>query len=119
MAITRLGVSGRYSQVVIHYNTLYLSGQVPWNTAAAGESIEVQTQEVLDCIDQELATAGSDKSKIVSLQIFMRNPDEYEQMNSVYDKWVSPKNAPARNTICGVTFPNPTWLLEMVVVAAL
>ena len=119
MAITRLGIATRYSQVVIHNNTLYLSGQVPGKTAPAGETIEAQTQEVLDCIDQELATAGSDKSKILSLQIFMRNPDEYEQMNSVYDQWVSPGSSPARNTICGVKFPNPTWLLEMVVVAAL
>jgi len=119
MSITRLGIATRYSQVVIHNNTLYLSGQVPWVTGPAGATIEEQTQEVLNFIDAELAAAGSDKSKLLSLQIFMRNPAEYERMNSVYDKWVSPGNAPARNTICGVQFPNPTWGLEMVVVAAL
>jgi len=119
MSIKRLGITTRYSQVVIHNNTLYLSGQVPWKTGPAGEKIQVQTQEVLDFIDAELAAAGSDKSKILSLQIFMQNPGEYELMNSVYDRWVSPGSPPARNTICGIRFPNPTWLLEMVVVAAL
>jgi enamine deaminase RidA (YjgF/YER057c/UK114 family) len=119
MSITRLGISTRYSQVVIHNNTLYLSGQVPWKTGPAGATIEEQTQEVLDFIDAELASTGSHKSKILSLQIFLRYPADYERMNSVYDTWVATLNAPARNTICGVQFPNSTWLLEMVVVAAL
>jgi enamine deaminase RidA (YjgF/YER057c/UK114 family) len=113
----RLGITPRYSQAVIHNQTVYLSGQVPWETSRATSDIRVQTVEVLEYIDEQLALAGSDKSKILSLQIFMRDASEYEEMNEVFVKWIPDGAAPARNTICGVEFPNADWKIEMVVVA--
>ena len=114
--IKRLGVTPTYSEAVIHNGTTYLSGQVPWITA--GESIAAQTKEVLELIDTRLYEVGSDKSKLLSMQIFLKNSEDYAEMNKVFVEWLPTDSAPARNTICGITFPKPGWGIEIVVVAA-
>jgi len=117
MEITRIGTTPTYSQSVLHGNTVYLSGQVPWNTK--GQSIRAQSTEVFSLVDAELQLAGTDKTKILSIQIFLLNPEDYAEMNVVFKEWMPAGSAPARNTICGVKFPNPQWSIEVVVVAAL
>ena len=114
--IERMGVSPTYSEAVIHNGTVYLSGQVPWLTA--GESIATQTKEVLQLVEKRLVDAGSDKGKMLSMQIFLKNPEDYAEMNRVFVEWLPIGTAPARNTICGITFPKPEWSIEIVVVAA-
>jgi enamine deaminase RidA (YjgF/YER057c/UK114 family) len=114
--IERMGVSPTYSEAVIHNGTVYLSGQVPWRTA--GESIAAQTAEVLELVEKRLFDAGSDKGKMLSMQIFLKNPEDYAEMNRVFVEWLPSGAAPARNTICGSIFPKPEWSIEIVVVAA-
>lgn len=117
MALSRLGIKPTYSDAVIHNSTVYLSGQVPW--ATAGLSITEQATEVFDLIDTQLLNAGSHKTSILSMQIFLADPAHYEDMNTVFKKWMPDGFAPARNTICGVKFPNSEWGIEVVVTAAL
>jgi enamine deaminase RidA (YjgF/YER057c/UK114 family) len=119
MNIARMDVHPTYSDVVIHGNTVYLAGQVPWKTAAAGAPLREQAWEVLDLISQKLSRAGSSLSKMLSMQVFLRDPNGYDEFNSVFTQFVPAGTAPARNTICGVSFPNPNWKLEVVVIAAL
>lgn len=116
-SVKRLGTKPTYSEAVIHNNTVYLSGQVPWATAS--QSIEAQTKEVFDLVDLQLQLAGSDKSKILSMQIFLKDPQDYSEMNKVFTQWIPDGFAPARNTICGVKFPNSEWAIEVVVTAYL
>jgi len=114
--IQRHGEKPTYTEIVIHNGTIYLSGQVPWLTA--GKAIELQTKEVLNLIDDQLETAGSNRGRILSMQIFLRNPDDYSKMNEVFIDWIHGASAPARNTICGIQFPNSKWDIEVVVIAA-
>ena len=114
--IQRTDVKPTYSEVVIHNRTVYLSGQVPW--ISAGKSIEEQANEVFNHIDERLRDAGSDKTHILSMQVFLKNPDDYPKFNEVFIAWIPAGGAPARNTICGIQFPNANWGLEIVVVAA-
>ncbi|MDX1655125.1 MAG: RidA family protein, partial [Candidatus Competibacteraceae bacterium] len=69
MSIERLGVGPRMSRIVIHNDTLYLCGQ----TAKSGGTVTEQTREVLANIDAALAEAGSDKSRILSVTIYLTN----------------------------------------------
>jgi enamine deaminase RidA (YjgF/YER057c/UK114 family) len=116
--IQRYEVYPTYSNIVIYNNTVYLSGQVPWQTANLDDFI-LQVREVFSLIDDKLNRAGTNKSKILSLQVFLTDSQNYNILNEQYLQWMPNNYAPTRNTICNVTFPNPHWMVEMVVVAAL
>ena len=115
-SIQRFGVEPRYSQAVVYGGVVYLSGQVGLSCG----TFQQQCEEAFACVDQQLEAAGSHKSRLLSLQIFLRSPELYAAMNAVYDHWLPARGAPpARNTICGVQFPNPLWQIEVVATAAL
>lgn len=114
MRIERVGVKPTYSGAVVHGDTIYLSGQVPWESVG----IEAQTNEVFEQIERQLTELGSGMDRILSMQIFLADPIDYAAMNSVFASWIPPGAAPARNTICGVKFPNSSWRIEIVIVAA-
>lgn len=114
--IKRIDVKQTYSDIVIHNGTIYLSGQVPW--ISAGKSIQEQSNEVFNHIDDRLKDAGSDKAHILSMQVFLKNPEDYPKFNEVFIAWIPTGCAPSRNTICGIQFPTASWDLEIVVVAA-
>src|SRR5210317_1434792 len=96
MSITRKHSNQRMSQLVIHGDTVYLAGQVARDSSA---DITVQTQQVLDKVDALLAEAGTDKSKILSAQVWISNIGHFTAMNEVWDAWVPEGNAPARACI--------------------
>jgi len=115
-SIRRIDTKETYSEIVVHNNTAYLSGQVPWRCESS--DFITQTQEVFNLIDLQLEKVNSDKTKILSLRIYMKNPENYDAMNSVFKNWIPVGFAPSRATICNVTFPNPNWQIEIVVIAA-
>ena len=114
MSITRSHTNSRMSQIVIHGDTIYLAGQVASDSNA---NIAVQTQQVLDKIDNLLAEAGSDKSRILSAQIWLANIGHFPAMNEIWDQWVSDGNAPARACI-EARLVSPDLLVEIGIVAA-
>jgi enamine deaminase RidA (YjgF/YER057c/UK114 family) len=114
MSITRHHTNQRMSQIVIHGDTVYLAGQV---AADANADITVQTQQVLQKIDTLLAEAGSDKSKILSAQIWIASMGHFAQMNEVWDAWVAEGHAPARACI-EARLASPDLLVEVGIVAA-
>ena len=115
MSIQRFETGPRMSQVVVHGNTVYLAGVVANN--AAGESVTKQTQDILSIIDGHLAKAGSDKSKLLSANIYITDMKNFAEMNAVWDAWVSPGNTPARATV-EAKLAAPQYLVEIMVVAA-
>ena len=94
--IQRLDPGPRMSEASIHHGIVYLAGQIPETLDA---DIEVQTAEVLAAIDDLLARAGSDKSKILRAQIFLADINDFAGMNRAWDAWVVAGNAPARATV--------------------
>ena len=96
MSIQRHNVGKRLSEIVVHGNTVYLAGEVPDDTS---KDITGQTQEVLAKIDKLLAQVGSDKSKLLSAQIFLPNMADFAGMNAAWEAWVVPGQTPARATI--------------------
>jgi enamine deaminase RidA (YjgF/YER057c/UK114 family) len=115
MTIQRFETGPRMSQVVVHSDTIYLAGVVA--KTAAGESVAKQTQEVLSIIDGHLATAGSDKSKLLTATIYLTDMKNFAEMNAVWDGWVSAGNTPARATV-EVKLASPQYGVEIMVIAA-
>ena len=113
MSITRHHTGQRMSQIVIHGDTVYLAGQVAADPSA---DITLQTQQVLDKIDNLLAEAGSDNSKILSAQIWLANIGHFAQMNAVWDSWVPQGHAPARACI-EARLASPDLLVEVGIIA--
>ena len=96
MSITRLLVGPRLSQVVIHGDTIYLTGCIAEQTK--GKSVRDQTREILATIDRTLAAAGSDKTKILTASVYLANIATYTEMNAEWDAWVPEGHTPARAT---------------------
>lgn len=116
MPIQRLHVASRYSEVVIHNGVVYLSGQLADDFSG---DIRQQTRETLAAIDRLLAEAGTDKSRLLSATIFLRDIDaDYAGMNAEWDAWVAPGAAPARATVQARLYA-PEVRIEIQVVAAL
>ena len=114
MSITRHHGNQRMSQIVIHGDTVYLAGQV---AADATANITVQTEQVLEKVDNLLAEAGTDKTKILSAQIWIANIGHFAQMNEVWDAWCPEGNAPARACI-EARLATPDLLVEVGIIAA-
>ncbi|MCX7645458.1 MAG: RidA family protein [Rhodobacteraceae bacterium] len=112
--ITRLETGPRMSQAVIHGGTVYLAGQV----GAPGAGVAEQTKAVLAEIDRLLAAAGTDRTRILSAQIWLADISTFAEMNAVWDAWVPPGHAPARAT-GEARLASPDYKVEIIVTAAL
>jgi len=112
--IKRIHPGKRMSEAVIFNNVAYLSGQVPDDTTA---DVEGQTRQVLATIDRVLKDAGSDKSRLLSAQVFLANIAEFPGMNRAWDAWVEGIEPPTRATI-EARLANPDFKVEIVVTAA-
>jgi len=114
MTTHRINPGPRMSRAVVHGDTVYLAGHVAKEPAG---SVGGQTEAVLRAIDATLAAAGSDKSKLLSASIWLRDIRTFEEMNAVWDAWVDPANPPARATV-EARLASPEFLVEIAVVAA-
>jgi enamine deaminase RidA (YjgF/YER057c/UK114 family) len=114
MEIKRFNKSARMSQAVVHNGTVYLSGIVPKDDAA---DIAGQTRQVLEAIEQRLAAAGSDKSRLLSAQVLLTDMADFDGMNAVWEAWIDPANPPARMT-CQARLARATMRIEIMAIAA-
>lgn len=113
--IRRLHPGARMSQAVIHGNTVYLAGQVADD---AGQDVAGQTRQILATIDALLAEAGTDKTRILSANVYLADIGTFAQMNTAWDAWVAKDHPPARATV-EARLAAPVYRVEIQVVAAL
>ena len=83
--------------------------------AAAGPDIQSQTRATLEAIEGSLNEAGSDKTRMLSVQIFLADMSQKEGMDEVWNDWIGPENWPQRACI-GVDLAGND-LVEIVVIA--
>lgn len=114
MSIERHEIGPRMSKAVVHGNTVYLAGIVA--DQAKGKSVTEQTKDILEQIDGLLAKAGSDKSKLLTANIWITDMANFAEMNAVWDTWVVPGHTPARATV-EAKLAAPDYKLEIMVVA--
>ena len=111
--IFREDTNQRMSQIVIHDNTIYLSGQVGNKDS---KDVATQTSEVLNKIEKLLFKAGSNKNNILSATIYLSDISYFEEMNKVWDNWLPENCAPARATVeAKLAFPE--FFVEICIIA--
>ena len=114
MSIERIGAGPRMSEATIAGGFVHLSGQVAEKTV--GASVGEQTREALAFIDEFLAEAGSDKTRLVRATIWLSDIATFDEMNAVWDAWVAPGCAPARATV-EAKLASPGHDVEIMVIA--
>lgn len=115
MSISRLEPGARFSQAVVHDGLVYLAGHVGSDPAA---SVRDQTREILAAIDRHLAMAGTSKSKLLSVSIWLADISTFAEMNQAWDAWVDPHNLPARATV-EARLASPEYKVEIAGIAAI
>jgi len=113
--LQRYDVGTRLSEMAVHHGVCYLAGQV---AADGAQDISGQTRQVLAAIDALLLRAGTDKSKILMCQIFIKDLADFPALNSVWESWLPAGHAPPRATV-QANLAKPEWRVEMVVTAAI
>lgn len=112
--IQRHGMAARYSEAAVFNGVVYLAGMVPECEAT---DIRSQTADVLRQIDLRLAEAGSDRTRLLRVQIYLADIGDIAAMNEVWDAWVVAGSAPPRATV-QAALADPSWRIEVVATAA-
>ena len=89
---------GPYSQAVKAGNMLFVSGQVPFvpETMEIVEGdVKAQTAQSLKNLQAILKEAGADFSNVVKTTVFIKDMNEFAQINEVYAEYFG-ENKPAR-----------------------
>lgn len=113
--IKRLGDTSHVADATICRDIIYLAGVVAEDPISS--SVYEQTKNVLEQIDAVLAEAGSDKTKMLRVQIFLSNINSADEMNKAWREWVPEGRAPARATV-EAKLADPKWKVEIVATAA-
>ncbi|MFT8779988.1 MAG: RidA family protein [Acetobacter orientalis] len=113
--ITRLDPEERLTGAVIYNGLVHLAGQI-----ADDDSLDAQGQmaDILRQVDALLVKAGTDKSRLISVQIFLADMNDMAAMNRAWDAWLDKENKPARATV-EAKLAQPTWKVELTGIAAL
>jgi enamine deaminase RidA (YjgF/YER057c/UK114 family) len=104
------------SEIAVFNGMVFLAGQVADQNPHG--TITEQTREVLGHIERLLTKAGTDKTRILQCQIFLKDIADIGAMNAVWDEWVAKGNTPPRATV-QADLADPNWRIEIVVSAAL
>jgi enamine deaminase RidA (YjgF/YER057c/UK114 family) len=113
--IIRVVTNPRRGRAVIYNGVVYVGGQT---ASDKGEDIRGQMRQALAKVDEALNDAGTDKSRLLTAQIWIKDiARDFGGMNEVWDEWVAPKSLPARATAqCTMAFSDT--LVEVIVTAA-
>jgi enamine deaminase RidA (YjgF/YER057c/UK114 family) len=114
MEIVRMEPGPRMSRGVVHAGVLYTAGHVD---AQAG-GVAGQTKNILARLEALLQQAGTDKSRIVSANIWLADISTFDEMNAVWDAWVDKANPPARATVES-KLAGPEYKVEISIIAAI
>jgi enamine deaminase RidA (YjgF/YER057c/UK114 family) len=115
MAVRRFHTGKRMSEAVSCNGILWLAGQVADDPT---QDIVGQTRQVLTAIDRLLTDAGTDRTQLLSANIFLADMADFAAMNSVWDQWIAEGGKPARATV-QAALARPEWRIEIVATAAL
>ena len=93
---------GPYNQAVLVGNTLYISGQIPMDPTS-GElvtgTVKEETDQVMKNLNAVLEAAGMTFDNVVKTSIFVKDMNQFSEINEVYGAYFNSDTAPARETV--------------------
>jgi 2-iminobutanoate/2-iminopropanoate deaminase len=98
---------GPYSQAILAGNILFVSGQIAIQKSTGilvTESIEEETNQVMANLGEVLKAGGMNFSNVVKTSIFLKEMDNFPQVNSVYGRFFT-QDPPARETVEAARLP--------------
>ena len=99
---------GPYSQAIRTGNLLFVSGQIPIDPDTGkiidDKSIQAQTRRVLQNLTAIVAAAGGSVDGIVKTTVYLRDMNEFADMNAVYGEFFRMR-PPARATVEAARLP--------------
>ena len=110
---------GPYSQAIFLNDILFTSGQIPVDPATgelAGDTIQIQAEQVMKNLDAVLKEAGTSFENAVKTTCFLADMGDFAQFNEIYAKYFV--NKPARSCVAVKTLPKNV-LCEVEVIAAI
>jgi len=108
---------GPYSQAILVNNTLFVSGQlgIDPNSGNMPEGFDAQAQMVFSNIKAILQAANMGTSHVVKVTVFLKNMDDFAQLNEIYTRTFSAPY-PAREAVQVARLPKD-GLIEISVIA--
>jgi enamine deaminase RidA (YjgF/YER057c/UK114 family) len=101
------------SQAVEYHGFVFTQG---CTASDLGKDITGQTREALDAIDAILEIHGTDKTQLLSAQIWLKDIRDRDAMNAVWSAWLPKDGAPARACV-EAGMADPRHLVEIMVIA--
>ena len=93
---------GPYNQAVLSNGVLYISGQIPLDPVSmelVEGDLEKETVQVMENLKAILEAAGMTFDQVVKSSIFLKNMNNFAQINKVYGSYFNEDTAPARETV--------------------
>ncbi len=115
--IKRYNKGKRMSEAVVYNGVAYLCGQCCFEENEGQKDVKTQTQETLANVERVLAEVGSSKEELLMVNIYLKDIAYFDEMNEIYDAWVSKENPPARACV-EAKLAEKELLVEIVVTAA-
>lgn len=103
----------RMSRCIVRDNMVYICGITRPDSA---KDIAGQTTAVLDAIQNYLTMAGTDKTKLLTAQFWIKDMKDFNGMNSIWNAWVDPNTPPVRACV-RADMTRPETLIEIMVTA--
>ena len=111
---------GPYSQAVLVNDTLYISGQIPLDPATgeiAGDTIELQAEQVFKNLGAILAEAGMTFDDVVKATVLLDDIGDFAAVNAIYGKYLCGEILPARAAFAVDALPKGVKVeIEMIAV---
>lgn len=111
---------GPYSQAVLVNDTLYISGQIPLDPATgeiAGDTIELQAEQVFKNLGAILAEAGMTFDDVVKATVLLDDIGDFAAVNAIYAKYLCGEILPARAAFAVDALPKGVKVeIEMIAV---
>ena len=93
---------GPYNQAILFEDTLYTSGQIcldPETGELIMDSITTETKQVMKNLEAVLEAAQMNFDHVLKATIYIKNMDDFQEINSVYGSFFTEEIAPARETV--------------------
>ncbi len=111
---------GPYNQAVKSGGLLFVSGQIaidPESNTLVCDDIRKETQRVMQNIEAVLKRAGMSLDQVVKCSIFLKDMNQFPEVNEVYGSFFTEGNEPARETVEVARLPKDVNV-EISVIAA-